>query len=132
MWPIPIDHLQQFSVFFIFQDSKLSELAFQVKALGVADSTEYFRICKMIEEWNKKRIRMPYDRSLFSPAILMRLGEPWGSICSDRYEASLFQAATFLRFLGAFCISEIVAADKHDTSQMALQPADVTMGKDRL
>ena len=82
MWPIPVDHLQQFGVF-LFQkgmapssiQGNMLALAFQAKALGVADSIGDFRIHKMIEGWNKERIRMPTDRSPFSPAILMRFGE---------------------------------------------------------
>ena len=85
----------------------MSALAFRAKALGVADSTGDFRICKMIEGQNKERIRMPDDRSPFSPAILMRFGESWGSICSERYEASLFQAATLLTFLEHFVLVKL-------------------------
>ena len=38
-------------------------LAFQAKAFGVADYTSDFRIHKMIEGWNKERIRTPDDSS---------------------------------------------------------------------
>ena len=114
LWPIPVGYLEQFG-FFLFQkgmapssiQGKMSALAFQAKDLGIADCTGDFRIHKMIEGWNKERIRTPDDRSHFSLAILMRFSESQDSLCSDRYEASLFQAATPLTFLEHFVLMRL-------------------------
>ena len=93
-------------------------LAFQVKALGVSDTTGDFRICKMIEGWGKERVKTPDDRPPFTPAILMRFSHMWADLCRDAYETSLFQAASLVTFFGACRISEVVAGGRSDKSQI--------------
>ena len=87
----------------------MSALAFQAKAMGVADD---FRIHKMIEGWSKEKGKMKDDRSSFAPAILIRFSQSWRTICTEAYETSLFQAATLLTFYGVLWDREVGVAGR--------------------
>ncbi|KAJ7317898.1 hypothetical protein JRQ81_004060, partial [Phrynocephalus forsythii] len=54
------------------------------------------------------------------------MSSEWKCICQDSYEATLFQVAAILAFLGAFRISNLVVASKEDKSKEALQITDVS------
>lgn len=87
----------------------LSGLAFHSKAHGVPDFTWDFRLHKMLEGWNREAGTRQDDRVPITPEVLHGLRCSWGKICSDIYEACLFNAASLVAFFGALRISELVA-----------------------
>ena len=139
VWPLPVEHLQQFMVYLYRKgltpgtiQGKLSALAFSSKVQGYRDNSKDYRIRKMLEGWTRKRGRVQDSRSPISPALLQQLGEQWGSLCRDDYERALFKVASLIAFFGAFRVSELVAAGKEDRSGLALQQRDVLLGDNGL
>uniref|UniRef100_A0ABM5GF58 Uncharacterized protein isoform X1 n=1 Tax=Pogona vitticeps TaxID=103695 RepID=A0ABM5GF58_9SAUR len=132
IWPVPVDHLQQFIISLHRQglapgtiQGRLSALAFQAKARGFPDFSSDFRIRKMIEGLYKERGRAMDTRAPISLELLKGIGHQLGTICRDEYEVSLFRAAALVMFFAALRISEVVAGGKGDRSRAALQMADV-------
>uniref|UniRef100_A0ABM5GIP4 Uncharacterized protein isoform X2 n=1 Tax=Pogona vitticeps TaxID=103695 RepID=A0ABM5GIP4_9SAUR len=138
-WPAPVEHMQQFIVDLHWRGltpgtikGKLAAMSFYARANGIRDTSNDFRIKKMIEGWSRERGKRTDDRTPISPALLSRLCDGWGRICTDRYEESLFRAAALLAFFGAMRISELVALGKKDVSRKALQLDDVTVWDDQV
>ena len=132
LWPVPVEHLQQFLVFLHRKglapstiQGKLSALAFYAKSNGYKDTTSDYRIRKMLEGWSRERGRVHDSRTPFSPPLLEQLCDQWESLCRDLYEAALFKAAALIAFFGALRVSELVAMGKADASRQALQQGDV-------
>ena len=132
IWPVPVDHLQQFIISLHRQglapgtiQGRLSALAFQAKARGFPNFSSDFRIRKMIEGLYKERGRAMDTRAPISLELLKGIGHQLGTICRDEYEVSLFRSAALVMFFAALRISEVVAGGRGDRSRAALQMADV-------
>ena len=139
VWPIPVEHLQQFIVVLHKKglapgtiQGKLAALGFHARAQGLKDNSGDFRIKKMLEGWLRERGRRKDGRTPISPGILEGLAKLWGEICRDDYEIALFHAAAVIAFFGAMRISELVALSKTDVSGRALQWGDVSLQKGRV
>ena len=70
----------------------------------------------MLGGWSKERVRVPDTRAPITPAILEKLNQQWGFICTDVYEATLLKASNLITFYGGLRISEAVAGSKANTS----------------
>ena len=139
VWPLPVEHLQQFMVHLHRRglmpgtiQGKLSALAFYSRVQGYRDHSKDYRIRKMLEGWTRKRGKVQDSRSPISPVLLQQLSEQWVSLCRSEYERALFRVASLLAFFGALRVSELVAAGKEDKSRVALQLRDVFLGEDSL
>lgn len=52
--------------------------------------------------------------------VLKGLSVIWGSLCTNQYEATLFNVSTLVAFCGALCISELVVSSLKEKSNHAL------------
>ncbi|XP_067323141.1 tyrosine recombinase XerC-like [Anolis sagrei] len=130
--PVPYDQLTQFCVYHKRRGlaaqsirSKLSALAYWFKAQGICDSTDDFRLQKILTGWARQRGHPKDDRQPLTPVILRGMKQLWPSLCTTLYEQLLFHAAALTAFFAALRVSELVALSKKDTSHRALLFSDV-------
>ncbi|XP_067323906.1 uncharacterized protein [Anolis sagrei] len=137
--PVPYDHIAKFCVYSKRRGlapqtirSKLAALAYWLKAQGLPDFTNDFRLHKVVSGWSREGQRQPDGRQPFTPDILRGLRQIWPRLCSSHYEQRLFHAASLTAFFGALRVSELIPTSKKDLSQRALLFSDVTIRDEQL
>nr|XP_060627626.1 uncharacterized protein LOC132772780 [Anolis sagrei ordinatus]XP_060627628.1 uncharacterized protein LOC132772781 [Anolis sagrei ordinatus]XP_060643558.1 uncharacterized protein LOC132782694 [Anolis sagrei ordinatus] len=137
--PVPYEQLAQFCVYHRRRGlapqsirTKLSALAYWLKAQGLSDPTDDFRIHKFLTGWSRQRGHPRDDRQPMTPAILKGLKQLWPRLCTSYYEQVLYHAAGLTAFFGALRVSELVALSKSDTSHRALLISDIKVFQDSM
>lgn len=98
----------------------LSAISFQSKASGWANNTSDFRVRPMIEGFTRQRPQQPDSCRPVTPSILQGLGNAFKVICTSEFEASLYKAAAFVLFFGAFRQGEVLAVSRNRPGDRAL------------
>ncbi|XP_067323198.1 integrase/recombinase xerD homolog [Anolis sagrei] len=137
--PVPYDHIAKYCVYSRRRGlapqtirSKLAALAYWLKAQGLPDYTNDFRLHKLVTGWSRESHCPSDDRQPLTPDILKGLKQIWVQVCSSIYEQRLFHAAAVTAFFGALRVSELIPASKKDLSQRALLFSDVTISDQQL
>ncbi|XP_053117560.1 uncharacterized protein LOC128329827 [Hemicordylus capensis] len=136
VWPVPVEHIQQFLVFLhragravSTLGGYLAALAFEAQVRGVGDSSADPRVRRMLEGWTRaeprpRDSRRPFTLDLVAPTLDRLVG-----CCSGPWEVSLFRAAVLVAFFGAFRPSELLPRSGSSPRDRCLQYSDLTFGE---
>lgn len=132
--PIPVDQVLHYGVTLRHRGlavstirGRLSAIAFASKSLGYPDYTVDFRIHRLLEGWRREEGPRRDHKQPLSPSILKGISSAWGLVCNSEYESRLFHVASLVAFFAALWISELVASNKMDESEKALQWGNILL-----
>ena len=130
-WPIPVDQLIQYISFLSIQQlapstisTYLAGISYYHKLYNMNDTTKSFIVTKVIEGTKRKPV-LKDPRSPITLDILSKLVEALPHVCSNLYEASMFQAAFCTAFFAFLRVGEFTTKSKVVLEDRVLKVSDL-------